>query len=202
MTLVRDREAAVEPTQRRRHAALAVLAAAMASLVVIASVVTWSALRSPADPGTLSIDGLEVEVTAFTRRVDAMMGVNTPKQRTNGPAMSMPNMGSIPGALPHGQERVDLRVEVRNVGRTAAGLDADLFQLWSGSTRVELLQPTVSDLTGVDVSPGSRLVGTLTFVVAEGTSPLALRHPGDEGSVTLDDSVQATSLHAGASSHE
>ena len=203
MTLMLVQEASVGAGVRRRGAVVAVLASVMASLVVLASVVAWSALREPADPRTLTVDGLDVEVTTFTRRADAMMGVNTPKQKTSGPGMSMPGMGSIPGALPHGQERVDVQVEVRNVGREAAGLDTEAFQLWSGDTRVELLQPTASDLARVDVGPGSRLVGTLTFVVAQGTSPLTLRHASDDRSVVLEEGGAPAAPHDAAdSSHE
>jgi len=197
-----DREAEVDPSPRRRGAVVAVLAAAMASLVVIASVVAWSALREEPDPRTLTLDGLDVEVTEFTRRADAMMGVNTPKKKTSGPGMSMPGMGSIPGALPHGQERVDVQVEVRNVGQAETGLDAEAFELWSKDTQVKLLAPTVSNLAEATLSPGSRLVGTLTFVIAQGTSPLELRHSGDSRAVPLDQSTQATPHDAEASQHE
>ena len=160
----------------------------MAVLVVIASVVVWSALRDTSEPRSLAVGGLEVEVTAFSRRADSMMGVNTSKKDTSGPGMSMPGMGSIPGALPHGQERVDVRVEVHNRGQAEARLEADAFQLWSGGEQVPLLQPTVSELTDATLSPGSRMVGTLTFVVRQGTSPLALRHAAEPGSVVLDES--------------
>lgn len=139
--------------------------AAMASMVVIASVVAWSALRKPTDSSTLSVDGL---------------------------------------ALSHGQERVDVDVKVHNVGQGEAGLDTDAFELWSKDKQVKLFQPTVSNLTKATVGPGSRLVGTLTFVIPEGTSPLALRHTSDSRSVLLDESSQATPEphDAKASDHE
>lgn len=195
MSSVLDEGTVVVADRRRRSVAVAALAAVMACLVVLASVVTWSAFRDAPEPSSLTVGGLVIEVTGASRRADAMMGVGTSKKQTSGPGMAMPGMGSVPGALPHGQERVDVQVELHNTGQGEATLDAGAFELWSGRERVRLLQPTVSDLGEAPLSPGSRMVGTLTFVVAEGTTPSALRYTGERGSVALE-GVSATSSHS------
>lgn len=204
------RDQDVRSDRRRILVSLAVVVTALALLTGAAfAVFTVRSAPLTAGVGTsVPVAGLELTVVDFSRRIDAVAGVNAEKMPLSGPAMPMGSMGGMradeaepaaDGAMPampgmagmlvKGQERVDVSVAVRNGQDEAVKLEAQRFELFSNGEAVPLLQPTASDLTAPSVPPGFTTSGMLTFVIPEGTAPLELRYGGETSRVVLDTSA-------------
>lgn len=153
-----DRVAPGEPRPRRTrtgavHAAVVGLAV---MLTIGGGAAAWSEVTGPQQPTTVGLEdrtsmgGLEVVVSRFERRADAVAGVNTSKQPMSGPAMpmltpqvdtkpqpgdpapgetggagmagmsGMPGMSGMAGALKEGEERIDVDLSMQNPGDEAA----------------------------------------------------------------------------------
>ena len=196
-----------QSTRRRMALSLAVVVTALALLTAaVATVVTVQDAPVRAGIGTaVPVGGLELTVSSFDRRVDSMSGSNATQLPMSGPGMPTSSMGgaaphddaaaeggsmpSMAGMLEQGQERVDVSVSVSNTTGESAQLDARKFRLFSGDREVELLQPTASDIAATAVPAGFTTNGKLTFVIADGTSPLELRYADETGRILLDGSA-------------
>ena len=194
-----------QSTRRRMVLSLAVVVTALALLTAaVATVVTVQDAPVRAGIGAaVPVGGLDLTVSSFDRRMDSMAGSNAAPLPTNGPGMPMSGMGggaphddaaeggmpSMAGMLGPGQERVVVSVSIANTTGDARQLDARAFRLFSGDQEVELLQPTASDITATAVPPGFTTNGQLTFVIAEGTTPLELRYGNETARVLLDGSA-------------
>ena len=148
---------------------------------------------------TVPVGGLDLTVTRFERRADAMTGTGTARQPMSGPAMpmndpaagaagmaGMAGMPGMAGMLEHGQERVDVSVVVRGSAGRPARVDPDRFRLYSGGVPVDLLQPTVSTLSRTALPRGSAMRGGVVLVVPEGTRPLELAYGDEPARIVLD----------------
>ena len=191
----------------------AVLLAGLALLTVTGTGAAGVVLQRDAPPAvptqapvgaTVPVGGLELTVTRFERRADAMTGTGTAKQPMSGPAMpmndpagmggtggmagmaGMAGMPGMAGMLEHGQERVDVSVVVRGSTGRPVRVDPDRFRLYSGGVPVELLQPTVSTLSRTALPRGSAMRGGVVLVVPEGTRPLELAYGDEPARVLLD----------------
>lgn len=206
-TRVTPRRTARAAARSRRPA---VLLAGLALLTVAGTGAAGVVLQQGSPPAvptqapvgaTVPVGGLELTVTRFERRADAMTGTGTAKQPMSGPAMpmndpagmagtagmaGMAGMPGMAGMLEHGQERVDVSVVVRGSAGRPVRVDPDRFRLYSGGVPVELLQPNVSTLSRTALPQGSAMRGGVVLVVPEGTRPLELAYGDEPARILLD----------------
>ena len=206
------------PSTSRRPSRAALLLTATAIVVAGAAGAGAVAVDRLGDPPpapqtvsvgeSVALPGVELTVSQFERRRDAMTGTGTAQQPMSGPAMPMAtgasggahDMASMPGvagALPQGQERLDVSLVVRGTGDRAASLDADRFRVYSAGRPVQLLRPTVTTLTSTPLARGTAMRGGLVLVVPTGTSPLELAYGDEPARVVLEDGAAPAAPQAG-----
>lgn len=229
---VHPRATAAGPRPGRTGAGVTyvVLCCLASVLLIAAGAAAWSEVTGPRQPAvvgldeTMSMAGLDVVVSRFERRADAVAGVNAKKQPMSGPAMpmnapltggepqasgttdkpdmpgmsGMSGMSGMAGALKEGEERIDIDISLQNSSdETLPSLDPSRLELMSDGRPVPLLQPTKSDVTVTPLSAGHAMAGTVNFIIPQGTTPLELRYRGQASIVVLETATDPSEHGAG-----
>ena len=161
---------------------LPVLGAAAAGAALVLQLSAPAAPPAAAAVGQpVLLDGLELTVTRVERGVRG--------EASDGTTTTAAGLG-------HGQERVEISVVVRDVGREPRRVEPHRFRLTTDGRPVAPLRPLTTTLGGAPLQPGTGMRGGLVLVVPAGTSPLELSYDGGPARIVLDDAVRLSASTA------